>query len=184
MKNVKYFDRAEKLNVEKYIAGKAIILRFGTVYGISTSCNRVRFDLVVNAMTVDAIKNRKLTVYGGEQWRPLVHVNDIGRLIAGMVQSNDFIDRNKIYNVASENMLISDIAKIVQKHTGCSIETVDQKYEDLRDYRVSSEKARTELNFEPIYNVEGGVVGIKALVESGRVKDTSNPLYRNNIYLT
>ena len=78
-----------KLNSEKHLEGKnAIIFRLGTVYGLGDIYSRLRMDLVVNILTAHALKLKKITVYGGEQHRPLIHVKDIGLAIEKVVDQD------------------------------------------------------------------------------------------------
>lgn len=123
-----------------------LILRPATVCGYST---RMRFDLTVNILTNHAVNNGKITVFGGTQMRPNIHIEDMTDVYIKSLQwSDDDIDR-KIYNVGYHNHSVRDIANIVRDVVGNHVEITTQPTDDLRSYHISSEKIRAELNFEP-----------------------------------
>ena len=166
-----------KLNSEKYLEKKnAIIFRLGTVYGLSDIYSRLRMDLVVNILTTHAQKLNKITVYGGEQHRPLIHVKDIALAIEKVVD----LDVTGVFNLHSLNTTVKDIAYTVKTHfPNLIIETTGVKFQDNRSYRVSSEKAQKLLNFKPVYTLDNGISEIKKLLESGRIKDVFEINYSN-----
>jgi nucleoside-diphosphate-sugar epimerase len=166
-----------KLNSEKYLEEKnAIIFRLGTVYGLGDIYSRLRMDLVVNILTAHAQKLNKITVYGGEQHRPLIHVKDIALAIEKVVDS----DLTGVFNLHSLNTTVVNIADSVKKHfSNLIIETTGVKFQDNRSYRVSSEKAHKQFNFKPIYTLDDGIIEIKQLLESGRIKDVFGSNYSN-----
>jgi nucleoside-diphosphate-sugar epimerase len=75
-----------------------VILRFGTIYGLS---GRTRFDLVVNLLTAKAVVDGLITIYGGEQWRPFLHVDDAARSILMVQEAPIPLVHNQIFNVGS-----------------------------------------------------------------------------------
>ena len=166
-----------KLNSEKYLEKKnAIIFRLGTVYGLSDIYSRLRMDLVVNILTTHAQKLNKITVYGGEQHRPLIHVKDIALAIEKVVD----LDVTGVFNLHSLNATVKNIADTVKTHfPNLIIETTGVKFQDNRSYRVSSEKAQKLLNFKPMYTLDNGISEIKKLLESGRIKDVFEINYSN-----
>ena len=96
-----------KLNSERYLDGKnAIIFRLGTVYGLGDIFSRLRMDLVVNILTAHAQKLNKITVFGGEQHRPLIHVKDIALAIEKIVDK----DITGVFNIHSLNTTVINIA--------------------------------------------------------------------------
>jgi nucleoside-diphosphate-sugar epimerase len=109
----------------------------------------MRFDLTVNILTNHAVNNGKITVFGGTQMRPNIHIEDMTDVYIKSLQwSDDDIDR-KIYNVGYHNHSVRDIANIVRNVVGNHVEITTQPTDDLRSYHISSEKIRAELNFEP-----------------------------------
>ena len=90
-----------KLEAEKILLNKnALIFRLGTLFGIGDSYSRIRMDLVVNVLTAKAINEKKLTVFGGRQFRPLLHVKDAARVIEESILSSNV----GIYNLHLENI--------------------------------------------------------------------------------
>jgi len=166
-----------KLNSEKYLEGKnAIIFRLGTVYGLGDIYSRLRMDLVVNILTAHALKQKIITVYGGEQYRPLIHVKDIALAIEKVLDQ----DITGVFNLHSLNTSVKKIADVIKIHfPKLIIETTGVKFQDNRSYRVSSEKAHKQFNFKAIYTLDDGISEIKQLLESGRIKDVFGSNYSN-----
>ena len=103
---------------------KPTILRFSTIYGLS---GRTRFDLVVNLLTAKAKLEGKITVFGGDQWRPFVHVDDAALAVATVLQAPQAIVGNQIFNVGSndQNYTIQQIGEMVHECV-FSAELLDQ----------------------------------------------------------
>ena len=170
-----------KLNAEGFLKDKdALILRLGTAFGISDTYARPRMDLVANQMPVAALTKGEVTVFGGTQWRPMVHVEDI----ADACVNNLFRPVRGIYNLAAVNMTIKDVALAVQRATGCGID-YKPLGSDARDYFVSTEKALRDGIYNPstTRTIAHGVRQFANLVKSGRVTDTENSVYSNVRYL-
>lgn len=171
-----------KLAAEKFLQNKnSLILRLGTLFGVSDTYSRLRMDLVVNYMTGTALTEGRLTVYGGEQWRPLIHVKDIAQIIVDNLDK----DINGIYNIATVNAQIKDLAKIISGLTGCKIEWTGKKFEDPRSYRVSAKEAKKAgiMTLSPIRDIEDGVQGIASLIKSGRIKFGQSDIYFNEKHI-
>ncbi len=160
----------------------SIVFRLGTVFGVSDTYSRIRMDLVVNYMTANAITEGKLSIFGGSQWRPIIHVRNVTDVI---VKSLD-LPITGIYNISTFNYQIKDLGIEVAEITGCKTEYVEEKFEDQRNYHISVKKAKEEnlLNFECLYSVKDGVNQIKDLVESKRLKYTENDIYFNIRHIT
>lgn len=170
-----------KLAAEKHLEGKnAMIFRLGTLFGLSDHYARIRLDLVLNTMTVRAITEGKLKVFGGEQWRPLLHVRDAAQAIATNIDTK----HTGVFNIHNANITMLELGKIVKKHVpSTDVEIVDMKFEDLRNYRVSSDKSIKTFGFAPKFSPEQGVKEVKELVANDRIKDPNNPRYTNQGYL-
>lgn len=170
-----------KLEAERFIKeNNGIIFRLGTLFGIGDKFSRIRLDLVLNILTLKSVLDKKITVFGGEQYRPLLHVKDACQAI--ILAINNFIPG--IYNLHFDNYTIKDIALIIQKEiNGTQIEFIDKKFQDLRNYRVDGTRAKNKLNFKPYYDLRYGINEIKILVENNRIKDPSNIRYTNVEYL-
>jgi nucleoside-diphosphate-sugar epimerase len=171
-----------KLQAEKYLAAKnAIIFRLGTLFGIGDTFARIRFDLVVNTLTLRAHKLGTITVHGGEQFRPLLHVRDAAAAVVENITTTNI----GIYNLRKENVQILDLAEQVRRHfPGVVIERSAMEIADGRNYRVAGEKATHMLGFRPIYSIDDGIEEIKSLLECGRLRDVDNPRYTNQTYLS
>lgn len=167
-----------KLKAEEYLKDKnCLIFRLGTVFGVADDFARLRMDLAVNYMTASAIKKGSLSVYGGDQWRPMIHVKDVGRAIV------DNLDKDVVgvYNLASFNTQIKELGELIGSITGCEIEYVDHKFQDNRNYRVSSEKALRDgvYDQEKTLQIKDGVKEISDIINQVRIKYSDNDVYFN-----
>lgn len=173
---------ATKLASEKYLEGKnAMIFRLGTLFGVSDQFARIRCDLVVNTLTIRAHQQGKITVFGGDQFRPLLHVRDAGRMAVESIST----DHRGIFNIARQNVRIIDLAYQVRNHfPDLIIEQTPMMFQDARNYRVSSEKAQKILGFKSAHSIDDGIEEVKELVETHRLKDASNPRYTNQTFLS
>ena len=170
-----------KLAAEEHLKDKdAIIFRLGTLFGVGDLFSRVRLDLIVNILAVRAAAQGEITIFGGEQFRPLLHVRDVEIVIADNLEKSQV----GVYNLNRQNVRILDLAYQVRNHfPDVVIHRTEMKFQDARNYQVSSEKAQQELNFSPRYSIDDGIEEIKELVRNGRIKDLSNPRYTNHSYL-
>lgn len=128
---------------------KIYCIRPATVCGVSP---RMRWDISVNILTLNALKNKIITVFGGNQTRPNIHIMDLVRIY------DFFLSKKKIpegiYNAAFEIFKIKDVAKIIQKKTKTKIKYL--KSNDPRSYRQSSDKI-IRLGFKPLYKIKDAV---------------------------
>ena len=136
-----------KLEAEEVIMSKrpdSLILRLATIAGVGDSHSRIRMDLVVNLLVMRAKLIGHLQVFGGQQFRPMLHVRDVATAIVPHVDS----DAEGIFNLGAENDTIAEIAERIVKrvHIG-EIEYVDVPFQDTRNYRVSFDRAEKELGF-------------------------------------
>jgi nucleoside-diphosphate-sugar epimerase len=170
-----------KLMAEKLLIRKnAIIFRLGTLFGIADKFSRIRLDLVVNTLVAKALQLRKISVFGGDQYRPLLHVKDVARAVELAIKSK----KRGIYNLHYYNAVIHEIATKIKKYfKNVKILKVNMKFEDLRNYRVNSDKVKKDLKFKPIYNLDYGIRELIAILKEKRIKDINNPRYTNQIYL-
>lgn len=171
-----------KLNAEGYLKNKnCLVFRLGTVFGVSDPFSRIRMDLAINYMTANAIKKGSLSVFGGSQWRPFIHVKDVG----GIVAYNIDRDIKGIYNLASFNTQIKEAGKLISEITNSKIELVEEKFQDARDYRVDNQKALNDKVFDVnlVRKIEDGVKEISDLIRSGRIKYTENDVYFNEKHI-
>jgi nucleoside-diphosphate-sugar epimerase len=159
------------------------LLRFGTIYGIS---GRTRFDLVVNLLTAKAHVDQGITVFGGDQWRPFVHVADAAKAIALVLDAPRELVAGRVYNVGSDeqNATLGQVGHLINELVP-EAEYVDSGRDgDRRNYRVSFQRIRDELGFHPEWTLEAGVNQVLDALKSGRVTDYRDPQYSNIRYLT
>lgn len=170
-----------KVEAERALAeSDAIVFRLGTIYGVSDTYSRIRMDLVLNLLTVKAILHGRISVFGGDQYRPLLHVRDVAEAVVPTL----FSEHRGIYNLESENVTIRALAeRIATFYPNVQAEFTDMPFQDLRNYRVSSTKAREAFGFTPKLAVEDGIRQIAEVVQDGRVHDTSSPRYSNLDFL-
>jgi nucleoside-diphosphate-sugar epimerase len=172
---------SSKLLGEQYLKdSNSIIFRLGTLFGISDQFSRVRLDLVVNILTAKALMEKKISVFGGDQWRPLLHVKDVANAIDQTVDTS----LNGIYNLHYKNYKIIDIAeKIKEKIGDVEIDITPMSFEDARNYQVSSEKLEKESKFKAQIGLEQGIDEIYELILNNRIKDINDPRYSNQNFL-
>jgi len=158
----------------------AIIFRLGTLFGIGDEFSRIRLDLVVNVLVTKALIDKKMSVFGGEQWRPLLHVKDVANAVNHTIESA----LKGVYNLHYKNFRISQIADLIkEKISNVEIVTTPLPFQDARNYQVSSEKFKLASNFEAEVSLEKGIDEVYNLISSGRVKDINNPRYSNHNFL-
>jgi len=147
------------------------MLRNGTVYGISP---RMRFDLVINLMTLYALRHRKIFVLGGgQQWRPLVHVYDVARAVQAVMDAPLEKVAGEVFNVGTtehnfQTVHIAQMVRDVLPYTDVDLVPDDP---DRRSYRVGFDKIRDVLGFEISRTPHEGIVEIKQALERGTVDD-------------
>lgn len=169
-----------KVAGETILGDRAIYFRLGTLFGLGDTYSRIRLDLVLNLLTVKASLYGRMSVFGGDQWRPLLHVRDVADAVVKNVETGIVGP----YNLHAENLTISDLANRILKFTpDASIEKTMLKFEDARNYEVSSDKARRAFGFDPLLTPEDGIREIQALVREGRIQDASSPRYSNTDFL-
>ncbi len=171
-----------KLDAETALKDKnALILRLGTAFGISDNYSRIRMDLAINYMTMNAIKFGKLQVFGGNQWRPFAHVKDIGTVLIENLDKK----HTGIFNFAPQNESIINVAETIKKYTNCEIVITKQKFEDERNYHADISKGLEAGLFskKTQYTIGYGIKEIKDLVLSNRIKNLELEFYSNEKYL-
>ncbi len=159
-----------------------VVVRPATICGYSS---RQRLDLTVNILTNHAVNLGRITVFGGNQMRPNIHIDDIVDLYLMLLQVPDQIIAGKIYNAGYENYTIAEIAKIVQdvvqqEVSGREkIEIVTTPSNDHRSYHISSEKIKRELGFVSKRTIEDAMRDLVAAFQAG---DIPNPMTGDRYY--
>ena len=154
-----------------------VTIRPATVCGYSP---RLRLDLSVNILTNHAINKGKITVFGGEQQRPNLHIEDMTDLYMKLLAAPDAQIAGKVWNAGYQNLALREIADLVRRVVGTNVEIVTEPTNDNRSYRVSSAKIARELGFTTKRTVEDAVRDIKAAFDAGKVPDPlTDPRYFN-----
>jgi len=159
----------EVLEDEREAGFTAVTLRPATVCGYAP---RLRLDLTVNILTNLAITNRKITVFGGEQLRPNLHVEDMTDLYLLLLKAEDAKVDGKIWNAGYHNLKVREIADMVRERVGDGVEIVVTPTDDHRSYHVSSAKIHRELGFEAKRTVSDAIMDLKAAFEAGKVPNS------------
>jgi len=158
-------------------------LRFSTIYGLS---GRTRFDLVVNLLTAKAVMDGEITVQGGDQWRPFLHVDDAALAVLHTLESP--LDRihKEVFNVGSDeqNRTIQQIGEMIQQMVPAASLINMGSGGDRRDYKASFNKIRTQLGFVPQWTLTEGIRQVIELIASGAVTDYREAKYSNVKFLT
>ena len=158
-----------------------VIFRPATVCGYSP---RMRFDLSVNILTHHAIKKNKITVFGGEQLRPNLHIQDYCDLVCLLIEVDKAKISNQIFNVGYQNLSIIDIAKKVKKVVleefpeKINLDIIRTESDDKRSYHINSDKIKKILDFEPARSIEDAIRDLCKEFKKNNFSDSET----NNIY--
>jgi nucleoside-diphosphate-sugar epimerase len=158
---------------------RSTILRLGTVHGMSP---RQRFDLVVNLLSIKAMVDGTIDIFGGNQWRPFISVDDVCRGIITVLHSNQDLVAGQIFNLGDsrENYTISDVGEIIKRLAPETEVNTRADLDDPRNYRVSFDKIRNSLGFTSEQTVEDTVRAIAKTQMNGQgFTDYDHPRYHN-----
>ena len=176
---------ASKLKAEKALCElshprwKPIILRNGTLFGYSP---RMRFDLVVNTFALYSTLYNRVQLFGdGKQWRPFLHVRDCAEAFVHFCENREI--HGGTYNVAHENLRVTDVAKIFQRlNPRLRIIRSQTTAQDKRDYRIRTERMR-EAGFRTRIAVETGSQEMAEAIASGLIPDPESIFYQNSKWI-
>lgn len=159
-----------------------VIIRPATVCGYSP---RLRLDLTVNILTNHAFNKGAITVFGGDQYRPNLHIQDMADLYVQLMEEPAERVAGKVFNVGYQNRTVREIAEIVKGTVEnvysdrglIPIETT--RTDDVRSYRISYDRITRELDFRPRWTIEDAVLGLCQAFDAGKVPDalTSSRYY-------
>lgn len=167
----------EVLLKERGTGFTALVLRPATVCGYSP---RQRFDLTVNILTNQAVNNRRMTVFGGSQRRPNIHIADITDLYVRTLLESDVLVDGKIFNVGYDNARVGELAELVRDVVGADVSITVSASDDLRSYHISSEKIAREIGFAPKHMVADAVRDlVHAFAQNKFTEPLSNSRYFN-----
>jgi nucleoside-diphosphate-sugar epimerase len=166
----KYKAMCEDVLMEERESGfTTVILRPATVCGYAA---RLRLDLTVNILTNLAISNGRITVFGGDQLRPNIHVEDMTDLYLMLLEAPQQAVDGKIWNAGYHNLKVREIAEMVRSKVGSGVEIVVTPTDDHRSYHVSSERIRRELGFSANRSVEDAIADLKSAFTAGKVPNS------------
>jgi nucleoside-diphosphate-sugar epimerase len=159
------------------------VLRFGTLYGLSP---RPRFDLVVNLLAAKAATDGRITIFGGEQWRPFLHVNDGVQAILRALEAPVDVVTGQVFNVGSnsENYRLRDLGDLIRRLVpGVHVDFVDGNGAQP-SYQVSFDKIDGLLDYTTSYTVAHGIEEVRDVIRDGRIPDYLEARYSNHKLLS
>jgi len=166
----KYKAMCEDVLAQEREAGfSTVILRPATVCGYAP---RLRLDLTVNILTNLAINNGRITVFGGKQLRPNIHIDDMTDLYRLLLEVPDTAVDGKIWNAGYHNLQVMEIAEKVRAEIGRNVEIVVTPTQDHRSYHVLSERLRQDLGFVAYRTVEDAIVDLRDAFAAGKVPNS------------
>ena len=153
-----------------------VTIRPATVCGYS---KRQRLDVVVNILTNLAYHNRKITVFGGNQLRPNIHIKDMALAYLALIEAPKEKIDGQIFNAGDENYSVNELSEIVKGVIGSDVEMIYSDSDDNRSYHISSKKILDTLDFHPTFSIEEAVVDLKQAFEKNLL---TNPLENENYF--
>ncbi len=172
---------ATKLKSEEHILAKGgTIFRLGTVFGLGDTYSRLRMDLVVNVLTMKAIKDGEITINGGEQWRPIIAVKDIAEYVTEACR----MKYSGIFVLSKENVIIKELGeRIVDVIPNTKINYTEISFQDARNYKVDNSKSLEVFQYKAKVTVEEEVLRMVKMFKEGRVMDPEDKVYHNGAFL-
>lgn len=147
----------------------AFILRPATVCGWSP---RLRLDLTVNILTNHAVTNRLIKVFGGQQKRPNIHIEDVTDLYVQSLRWADEAIDGKVFNAGYENHRVMEIAEMIRDAVSGDVAIEVTPTDDHRSYHISSERIREQLGYVPQRSIGQAVQDLVAAFDAGRIADS------------
>ncbi|HEY4800206.1 MAG TPA: SDR family oxidoreductase, partial [Bacteroidia bacterium] len=159
--------------LEKYRSNDftTLTIRPATVCGYSP---RLRLDLTVNILTNLAVNKGEITVFGGEQKRPNIHIEDMTDLYITVLELPKEKISGKIWNAGYENHKVKEIAQMVKNVVGEKVNIITTTTNDNRSYHISSEKIKNDIGFTPKHTIEDAVRDLKNAFEAGKIPNSFN----------
>lgn len=154
------------------------IIRPATICGYSP---RMRLDLTVNILTNHAVNKGEITVFGGEQMRPNLSIEDMTDLYVYLLDLPDEKIHKKIYNIGYENYKVKEIAEMVRSVINPNVPIKTTPTDDNRSYHVSSKKIKEELGFVPKHTIEEVIIDLKKAFEEGKIPNSLDDIRYYNI---
>ena len=152
------------------------IFRFATLFGMSP---RMRFDLLLNELVRDAWSSRAIILHGADTWRPFLHVEDASAAVNVWAETPAAVTSGAVFNVAGENVRKRDVGALLQAELPDLRVSAAAMEHDVRDYRVSVEKARRLLGWSASRSTRDGVREILEALAGGAIPDPGGAQYTN-----
>jgi nucleoside-diphosphate-sugar epimerase len=153
------------------------IIRPATVCGYS---KRQRLDLVVNILSNFAFNKGEITVFGGDQLRPNIHIKDMCLVYKLILETNTYLINGQIFNAGYDNFSVKELSEIVQNNIGKDVGIKYVPSNDNRSYHISSKKIKNILGFQNKYKIEDAVIDMREAFKKKMFKDPlSNEMYFN-----
>jgi len=155
-----------------------LILRPATVCGYSP---RLRLDLIVNILTNHAVNNNKISVFGGDQKRPNIHIEDVTDLYIQSLEWPEAVIDGNVFNAGYDNQTVLEIAGIVKNSVSPDVEIATVPTDDHRSYHISSDKIRQAVGYEPKLSIVDAVDDLVGAFAAGKIPDSLNDMRYYNI---
>lgn len=161
-----------------------VVIRPATICGYS---RRLRLDLTVNILTNHAVNKRLITVFGGSQRRPNIHIDDVCDLYTQLLEIPDAKIAGQIFNAGTQNQSVADLSERVRRTVTREMPELGEialttsPTNDLRSYHISSEKIKRVLGYEPKRTIEDAVVDLCRAFKAGKIPDSLNDLRYFNV---
>lgn len=171
-----------KVESEKVILGasskdfSAVCIRPATVCGYSP---RQRLDVVVNILTSAAINNGEITVFGGDQKRPNIHIQDMADLYCNLLETPLEKIEGQVFNYGDVNYTVNELAELVREGVGNVKVNHVLETNDPRSYSISSKKIKDMLGFYPAHTIKDAIIDLKEAFAKGLLPEPGNSRYRN-----
>jgi nucleoside-diphosphate-sugar epimerase len=135
----------------------------------------------VNILTNHAVNNRLIKVFGGQQRRPNIHIEDAAALYVQSLEWPDEKIDGRIFNAGYQNRRVAEIAEMVRGIVGQDVQIVTTPTDDNRSYHISSEKIQRELGFAPRHTIEDAVRDLLAAFQAGKIPNPMTDMRYYNI---
>ena len=155
-----------------------VIVRPATVCGYAS---RLRLDLTVNLLTIHGLAKKEITVFGGSQLRPNLHIRDMAAVYELLLRAPREAIHGQTFNAGYQNRSVAELAELIRKQIGDAAVTITTKpTDDLRSYHIQSGRIERVLGFRPRWTIEDAVQGICEAYRAGRIPEAlTHPRYYN-----
>tara|TARA_Y100000590_G_scaffold18275_1_gene21740 strand:+ start:4855 stop:5835 length:981 start_codon:yes stop_codon:yes gene_type:complete len=166
----KYKAECEKI-LNKHISENftPVVIRPATVCGYAP---RQRLDVVVNILTNLAYHKRSISIYGGKQLRPNIHIKDMAHAYEVLINAPKSKVAGQIFNAGYENQTVLELANTVKKVVGDDVKLISETTDDNRSYHISSNKIKKTLGFETKYTIKDAVHDLKSAFKEGKLPNS------------